>query len=246
MRSGTAYVVVVTGRVIGGRVIGVIVVVVVGGTVVVVVVVGGTVVVVVGGTVVVVVVGGGLVGLVVAVAEGGEALNTGGPAVPPAEVGAVVAAGGKLKGSRRKDGRLVTTELFLAVVSGVAAGNRKGIAGLEDGSGVAPGVDPYGSDVAVGVGTVARVFDEFWVDGWPLRAIVLMPTTITTPAMMIDHRQNASSPLESPATGLPLTYSCFPEPTVAPPTYPIAVRTDPPDTAEDPIGTPRWVDDATE
>ena len=62
--------------------------------------------------------------------------------MPPAEVGAVVAAGGKLKGSRRKDGRLVTTELFLAVVSGVAAGNRKGVAGLEDRSGVAPGVDP--------------------------------------------------------------------------------------------------------
>jgi hypothetical protein len=74
--------------------------------------------------------------------------------------------------------------------------------------------------VVVGVGMVGRVSDEFWVDGWPLKSIVPMPTTITTPAMMVDHRQNASPPA--------------------------AVRTHLPDAAEDPIGTPWRVSDATE
>jgi hypothetical protein len=163
-------------------------------------------VVVVGGTtdVVVVVVGGA--GLVVGGAEGEDTVTTGGPAVLPADVGAGGAVGGKLKGSVRKEGRLETTELFLAVVCGVPAWSRNGLAGLGTGRAVGVGrdPDPDGSDVAVGVGTVARVSDEFWAEGWWPRRIAPMPTAITTPAMMMDQRQKASSPLESAATGLPL------------------------------------------
>ena len=154
-----------TGRVMGGRVTG-------GRVTGVVVVVGGTVV-VVGGTVVVMV--GGGVGLVVGGAGGEEAVSTGGPAAPPADVGAGAVVGGKLKASVTKDGKLDSRELFSAVVCGAPAGNRKGVAGLGVGSAVGAGRDPDGSDVAVGVGTVASVSDEFWVDGWRLRRIVAMP-----------------------------------------------------------------------
>jgi hypothetical protein len=237
------------GRVIGGRVTGgrvTVVVVVVGGTVVVVVVVvvGGTVV-VVGGTVVVVVGGGGGVvvgggvGLVVGGAEGAEGeetVTTGGPAGPPAEVGAV---GWKLKGSVRKDGKLDTTALFLAAVCGVPTGKRKGAAGLGTGRAVGAGKDPdpEGKDVAVGVGTVARVSNEFWVDGWRLKRIAPMPTAITTPAMMMDQRQNVSSSLESAANELPLFSALRPRPTTTV-DFATFAATHRPDMAVRPIGIP--------
>lgn len=218
--GGKGVVTVVVVVVVGGGVV-VVVVVVGGGEVVVVVVGGGDVVVVVvgGGDVVVVVVGGGGGGLVVVVVGGGVVgfVTTGG-ADGLDEVVVVTGAAGvpKVKGSVTKEGReVVTCGFVLFPLALLACATRNGKAeGSVEVVGVVVGVVEVLVGAVVGVvpetngrplwrGEVVAEAEVLALDPFPMSSALTAPT-MTTPAMMMDHRQNVSSPLACSATATPL------------------------------------------